>query len=296
MFGKFEIPFPGEILKINEVSRSNLPGDFIELSNGFTHYQLQGSIEAPLVVLVHGFSTPNFIWDPTFDALLAAGYRVLRYDLFGRGYSDRPFHVYNRELFSRQLSELLKGLDIIGKFSLFGLSMGGIIAGDYAVNNPDRISHLGLFDPAGADAGPMPLMMKIGLIPGLGEILLSLLGNKRIEKFLVNDFFNIKDISSVIEQIRPQLKYKGYKRALLSTLRAGVLNEAKDIYQNIGEGDLPVLLLWGEEDKAVPFEQSESMIKLIPQTEFHPITGSGHIPHYDKPEIVNPILLEFLER
>jgi pimeloyl-ACP methyl ester carboxylesterase len=51
------------------------------LSNGVVHYELTGSEDAPVVVLVHGFSVPCYVWDPTFEALTEAGFRVLRYDL-----------------------------------------------------------------------------------------------------------------------------------------------------------------------------------------------------------------------
>jgi pimeloyl-ACP methyl ester carboxylesterase len=54
-------------------------------------------------VLIPGFSVPYVIWDPTFEDLVEKGFRVLRYDLFGRGYSDRPDAIYDLELFDRQL-------------------------------------------------------------------------------------------------------------------------------------------------------------------------------------------------
>jgi len=48
------------------------------------------SARGPAVALVHGFSVPYYVWDPTAPELARAGFRVLRYDLYGRGYSDRP--------------------------------------------------------------------------------------------------------------------------------------------------------------------------------------------------------------
>ena len=80
--------FQIEELTLNEQTRLSLPGQFIQLPNGITHFEIQGSLCAPVIVLVHGFSTPYYIWDPTFEALIAAGFRVLRFDLFGRGFSD----------------------------------------------------------------------------------------------------------------------------------------------------------------------------------------------------------------
>ena len=62
----------------------------MRLSDGFTHYELGGPPTGHLVVLAAGFSVPYYIWDPTFSALTEAGVRVLRYDYYGRGFSDRP--------------------------------------------------------------------------------------------------------------------------------------------------------------------------------------------------------------
>ena len=66
--------------KIDANVRNITPGDFVELSEGFVHYELSGAPEGELVVLVHGFSVPYYVWDPTVDELVKQGYRVLRYD------------------------------------------------------------------------------------------------------------------------------------------------------------------------------------------------------------------------
>ena len=93
---------------LDSVARAATPGAFAMLSDGYTHYELGGpaSEEGRLVVLAAGFSVPYYIWDPTFNALTTAGFRVLRYDYYGRGYSDRPSIPFNDEMYVRQLDEL----------------------------------------------------------------------------------------------------------------------------------------------------------------------------------------------
>ncbi len=85
--------------ELDEEARIAAGGQFIQLSQGMVHYELGGEPNRPLVVLVHGFSTPSYIWEPTFQALIQAGFQVLRFDLYGRGYSDRPDTDYDLELF-----------------------------------------------------------------------------------------------------------------------------------------------------------------------------------------------------
>jgi pimeloyl-ACP methyl ester carboxylesterase len=78
-----------ESTELTDDLRESLSGEFIKISDGVVHYELEGPSNGDLVVLVHGFSAPFFVWDPTFKFLVNNGFRVLRYDLFGRGYSDR---------------------------------------------------------------------------------------------------------------------------------------------------------------------------------------------------------------
>jgi len=63
------MPFPylDETEELNQAVRETVDGSFIPLSDGITHYELSGKTNGPPVVLVHGFSVPSFIFDPTFE-------------------------------------------------------------------------------------------------------------------------------------------------------------------------------------------------------------------------------------
>ena len=114
-----------ETTDLNPAVRSQLGIKSVELKYGATHYELIGNDTADTVVLVHGFSTPNTIWDKNVNSLLAAGFRVLRFDLYGRGFSDRPELNYTLDVFVEQLKELSETLKIKKPFHLVGISMGG---------------------------------------------------------------------------------------------------------------------------------------------------------------------------
>ena len=70
--------FRGETQELDDRSRAGAPGRFIELSLGQTHYESSGNAAARSVVLVPGFSIPYYIWNPTFEALVRAGFHVVR--------------------------------------------------------------------------------------------------------------------------------------------------------------------------------------------------------------------------
>ncbi len=80
---------------------------FVSLSEGVTYYRLaNGESCTTADVLVHGFSVPSYIWDPTYDFLASKGRCVVILDLFGRGFSDNPDVAYTDELFATQVLEL----------------------------------------------------------------------------------------------------------------------------------------------------------------------------------------------
>ncbi len=106
----FLSPVPSQT--ITQAVREKTPGQFVKLAHGVTHYQLQGDSNHPLAVMIHGFSDPYYVWDKNYHYLVKSGFRVLRYDLFGRGFSDRPNIKYDASLYSLQLHHLLLTLHI----------------------------------------------------------------------------------------------------------------------------------------------------------------------------------------
>ncbi len=290
------MPFPyfHETEKLTNSFRENVEGDFAELPNGYTHYELRGDKDAETVVLVHGFSVPSFIWEPTFRFLTEAGYRVLRFDLFGRGYSDRPETAYNLDLFANQLRDLLDALKITEPINLFGLSMGGPITATFTVRHPERIKKLALFAPAGAEALSFGGLFNFLLIPGVGELLMGVLGKKKLIDGVAEDFYEQEQIAHFQKQYAPQLSIQGFGRAILSTLRNDALGDSSDLYKRVGELNIPTLLVWGRDDKTVPYDQAEIVVSSLKEVRFHTIENSGHIPHYENADEVNPIILDFL--
>ncbi|MEP2285441.1 MAG: alpha/beta fold hydrolase, partial [Nitratireductor sp.] len=127
---------------------------FVWLPDGIAHasyYRAQGtgSANTPVVVLIHGFSTPSFVWRDHIEPLTQAGFRVLTYDHFGRGFSARPRREYDAALLDRQLDTLLDAFDLKEPVHLVGYSMGGAVAMNLAAS-PDapKIDGLILAAPA----------------------------------------------------------------------------------------------------------------------------------------------------
>jgi pimeloyl-ACP methyl ester carboxylesterase len=291
------MPFPyfDENRDLDESTRKEAGGSFIKLKDGTTHYELSGSENGEPIVLVHGFSVPYFIFDPTFDFLTKAGFRVLRYDLIGRGYSDRPKTAYKIDLFVRQLRDLLEALNL-PQVNLLGLSMGGPITASFIDQNPQVVDKFILIDPAGAKRVTLSLLLEVVKLPIFGELALGLFGSGSMVKGIASDMFDPELVEHFQAQYKIQMQYKGFKYAILSTMRNRMLESFAETYARVGKLKKPTLLIWGKNDTTVPFKNSTEILKAIPHSEFHPIENCGHIPHYEKPEIVNKVLLEFLSK
>jgi pimeloyl-ACP methyl ester carboxylesterase len=289
----WSFPYRGEIKDIDDAARRRAGGSFARLSLGRTHYETAGRSNDRAVVLIHGFSVPYFIWEPTFQALKAAGKHVVRYDLFGRGYSDRPRVRYGVDLYVQQLHELVDELGL-QEPDLIGLSMGGVITAAFADRYPDQARKVTFIDPSGARPVPLSLLYEVATFPGLGELLLGLLGSEAMLRAVASDFFEPRQIQMFQKAYSIQMQYRGFKRAILSTIRSGMLGAYPDVYAQLGKLGKPVMLIWGRDDRTVPFAQSRLLLDLVPQAVLHVIPNCGHIPHYEKPEVVTPLLLEFL--
>ena len=287
--------YRGETKVLDETVRTSALGMFADLADGMVHYEIAGPADAQTVVLVHGFSAPAIIWNNNFDVLAAAGFRVLRYDLYGRGYSDRPDVCYDQDLFDQQLVNLLGELKITSPVDLVGLSMGGAISIGFTDRHPKRVRRLCLIDPAGL---PLPKLKLAGWLASktsLGDWLMDLSG-KRLVVSAAARLMRQNRYAGLVDDFLTQTQFIGFKNALLSTVRSGVVNGVEEGYRRVGEQGMPAMLLWGRKDRTIPFKINQRVQELIPGIEFHAIDGAGHTPHYEYPQIVNPLLIEFFAR
>lgn len=288
-------PFFDETKELTESTRKEASGSFIALSDGVTHYELGGPKDGMPVVLVHGFSVPCFIFDPLFEFLKNSGFRVLRYDLFGRGYSDKPHVRYDIHLFVRQLKDLLDALEMT-EITLLGLSMGGPVTTSFINMHPGYVGKHILIDPSGAARVELTRILEMTKLPILGELFIGLFGSYSMIKALASDFFDPELVALFQAKYKAQMEFKGFKQAILSTMRSGMLDSFLETYKKVGALKKPTLIFWGMDDKTTPYKDHTLILQALPHAEFHAIEKCGHIPHYEKPEIFNPILLEFLKR
>ena len=273
--------------------KENLAYKFIDLPDGTVHYRLEGPADGPLVVLVHGFSTPSFVWNDYFDPLTRAGYRVLAYDNYGRGFSDRAKGPYNADLMDRELVNLLDAIAPDTNIDLVGYSMGGSIATIFAARHGTRVRSLTLIAPAGLGVATSPNVEMIKR-PMIGDWIVRLFGLKIFHDAAAEEAKLAPNPARFLADFDRQMDYSGFGEALLSTLRHYPLGTSEVAYREAGQSPRPVMVIWGEADVTVPFLYSKKLMELMPNTKLYSYEKLGHSIGFSQTPLITRRLLDFL--
>lgn len=281
--------------RLSETVRDALPGEFVQLTDGYLHYRVSGPTDGQPVVLVHGFSYAGWMYDDIEPVLAEAGMRVIVIDSFGRGYSDRPNKDHNRTLYNAQFDDLLEALAIEKPVDLVGNSMGGAMVVDYAAHSPGRVRRVVAMVPAGLGLsnGSVPSIVSL---PVIGDWFFHLFARKGIVEgggLTTND----ADLKAWIdERMADQAQYTGYYSALLSTLRHYPMGDLHDSYRKVGEAGKPLLGIFGKLDRLIPVAAAQRLAELAPSAEIAILDNEYHDVALEQPALIAELLREFLQR
>lgn len=285
-----------ETIDKNDAFRSTIKtGSFARLSDGYTYYEYsQEGNPDTIVVLVHGFSVPSYIWDSTYNAAVKRGYSALRYDTYGRGYSDNPDVAYDVKLFSRQLKELLDTLNIKAPVNLLGLSDGGRTITAFAAEYPERIKNLIYVDAAGFNS----MTSEPPASTAVSDEEIMAFKKERYPTMAsgqMGDFYDSIPFRGWDKKYATMLPYKGFVRALISTGKNRASLEAE--HRKIAASGIPVYAIWGENDSVVKLEDVRAnLMDRIPKVTLEVIPKAGHLPQMEQTEIFNAILFDEIMR
>ncbi|KPP86203.1 MAG: putative hydrolases or acyltransferases (alpha/beta hydrolase superfamily) [Rhodobacteraceae bacterium HLUCCA08] len=232
--------------------RDKAPGEFAELSQGVTHYQWIGPARGPVIVAIHGLTTPSPVWYAVAAGLSRIGYRVVVYDLYGRGFSDAAPGKQDRRFFLRQLEDLLDHLGLDDELTLLGYSMGGAVATAFAAENPGRIKRLMLVASAGVVIRESRFDRFCRETPVLGDWLALALGPVRMRRALRARRDAPTEVDGIVAAQLAEIDGRGYHRAVLSSRRHMLDEVQEDEHRLLGREDVPVVAIWGARDKEIP--------------------------------------------
>jgi 3-oxoadipate enol-lactonase len=265
--------------KILKITDSNLSVSYIE----------EGAINAPAIILIHGFPLNKLMWNKQIGELKDR-YRVIAYDIRGHGKTEAGDKDFSIELFVNDLICLMDALKI-DKTILCGFSMGGYIALNAIVNYPDRFNAILLCDTNCADDSPEAREKRMKAIESIKVNGLEQYAEESLKKLFAPISFSkhSKEIAFVKDMIM-----KTSSQSLYKTLYA--LAERKEtctILQNI---KVPALIMVGKEDEITPPDVALSMHEKIIGSTIHIIEHAGHLSNLENPDRFNELLIKFLNK
>ena len=280
---------------LDDAARASAPGKFVHLADGITHYEVAGPDTGRAVLFASAFSVPGFISDPLFQSLADSGFRVVRFDYYGRGWSDRIDAVYDQDLFVRQMAGLLDSLRIAEPVTLASISYGAAMVTSFADRYPGRVRAIIYLDPVFNNQRPLPPEERSRLAWDYHMVIQD--GSNQMAEGQLYDFLYPDRHPDWVARYRVQQQFKGTREAWRRTRAAiAVAPDQAAQLRRVGSVDRPVLVIWGRQDPVAPFSESPAVMSALPHGTLVAIDSAGHMSHADQPALVLDTVIAFLRR
>lgn len=265
----------------NEASR------FVDDGHGAKiHYRDEGSRDGPALLLIHGSNSMLQTWEPLV-ALLGDKCRLISLDLYGHGLTGpNPTGAYDADA---NIAAAVRVLDTVGvdKAYWVGNSMGGWLTWRAGLSVPERTSGLVLIDAEGAQVEQkiQPYLGARLAQSSIGQILLPEITPRFLVKSsLVENFARPELLTEeLVDRYWELLRFPGNRKAAVDR---GKTPREPEKWAEVGRLKMPVLLLWGEQDKVIPLSHARAFAAAIPGSKLITYADAGHLPMEETPEQV----------
>jgi non-heme chloroperoxidase len=250
------------------------------------------------VVLIHGYPLNGHSWERQTMALLDAGYRVVAYDRRGWGQSSQPTTGHDYDTYAADLKELLEQLELT-EIVLCGFSMGtGEVTrylGAYGSDRVEKAVLFGAIPPFLLKTDDNPEGVDGAVFEGIKETVLK--DRYAWFKQFFDDFYNVDKLAP--ERIGEQAWQASFNVACMGSAYSSyacVDTWLTDFRDDLPKIDVPTLVLHGTEDRILPYEATAARLpELIDEVKVIPVEEGPHNIGWTHPEVVNPLLLAFVE-
>ncbi len=257
---------------------------YLDLESIRMYYTVHGAEGRETVILLHGLGSCGEDWMLQIP-VLEGDYRVLTPDLRGHGQSSLGAGWPTVADMARDVGDLLDALQA-GPAHVVGLSLGGAVALQLAVDRPDQVRSLAAVNTFAR----LRTGLK-GLPRVLGRIALVLIGDmKRVGQLVAAGIFPrpeqqaLREIAAARIAANPR---SAYLRVLWAVMRF-------DLRPRLAEVRAPTLVVAGEADTTVPMQAKRELARRIAGARLAVVPNSGHVTPLDAPQAFNSLLLEFL--
>ncbi len=249
-----------------------------------------GALDAPVLLLLHGFGSSLETWEP-WARSLSARYRVVRFDLPGCGLSPPdPTDDYGD---ARSLAVIRALMDQmhIDRAVLVGNSMGGRLAWNFTAAFPARVDKLVLISPDGF-ASPGFDYETPPKIPAVLRLMEYFLPKALLRKNLAAAYADPARLRATdVDRYYELLLSPGNRAALIARMQQVTLKNPVPLLRQI---HTPTLVMWGEKDRFIPYANAADYLRELPDARLITFPDLGHVPHEEAPAESLPPLQHFL--
>ena len=266
----------------------DVPVSSVELHGKRLTYRRIGS--GPVLLLVHGITNSSASWRPVMRLLADAGHTVLAPDLPGHGGSERHRGDHSLGAHASILRDLLQVLGL-PRVTVIGHSLGGGVAMVFSYQFPDRVERLGLIDSGGLGREVSGLI-RAATLPG-AELVIRAATTPRVLQAVgavggALGRVGLKPGADLAEVAGGVASLGDAER------RAAFVRTARSIASPFGQrvsaadrlylaAEVPVLLVWGEQDPVIPFAHAQAAHAAMPGSRLEVFPDAGHFPMLDDP-------------
>ncbi|CAM4207780.1 alpha/beta fold hydrolase [Gillisia hiemivivida] len=289
-FGHRDIP-------LNELKAkyTNKASSFISMNGMDVHYRDEGDKADSLpLVLIHGTASSLHTFDAWADSLKKTN-RVIRMDLPGYGLTG-PFlnGDYTIENYTAFLKDFLAALGI-KKCVLAGNSLGGQIAWNFSLEQPDMVEKLILIDAAGyrLSSRSVPIAFKLAQVPVFRKLLTFITPRFLVRSSVENVYFDKSKVTdSLVDRFFELALREGNRQAFVDRFK---VSKDTSVFTNIKEIQQPTLILWGAEDLLIPVENAYKFQEDLQNDTLVILEKTGHTPMEESPlKSLEPVI-DFLK-
>lgn len=258
------------------------PDDHIlDLGDQRVRYRTTGPDDAPMVIMLHGFTDSLHTWDAVADNL-EDRFRVIRPDLPGHGLSGpNPDGDYSNAALVSFVGAFIDAIDAQNPV-LMGNSLGGLAAWRFAAQNPEQVSGLVLLAPGGVPYNglgdtpvPVPAMLQFYLSQAPEAGVRTALSAMHADPARV--------IDAEVARYRDLMRQPGNAEAFIARAAQFTL---PDPARDMAKITAPTIVIWGAQDIMLPVDQATTFADNIPNVTVLQLENVGHLPQLEAPDRV----------
>lgn len=266
--------------------RKEVGGRYLRLPEGLTHLVDEGHESQATILLVHGATVPHWEFDRLVPPLRAQGWRIVRFDLFGHGLSDRPAVDYDFQLFLEQALAVVDALGTGRRLTVLGHSFGAALAAAIAHQRPAVVERLVLVAPL-LDFMASSVWPWLFGLPGVGAPLMRWIGLPALERRRERRYAAI-GAEALTPRFVAEARAAGYTRALASMFARRTLGDQREHYRRLGAGtgadeaagqstgEREILVVAGTADRVVPLRDVARVRALLPPHRYLELADAEH--------------------